>query len=271
MTGFYQPPQFGSNKPKFTGDEQGGAPPPFDPNSIAGLELWLDASDSSTITLSGSDITQWDDKSDNAHIMTPEGAGQEPSLIVAERNSRDVSRWVNANSDAMQSAVNSGISGSNFAYTFFGVIKLTTVVQFSTMLGLNPNDINDACAQIFGSHGGAGNKFFTDQWWPRGSKTDNTFNLSQWYFITFKCTDWDLQDSTGMSFWVDGVSEADSNYGGTATSTVVNNNWILGNWLSSRADMGWTGDIGEVLWYNTALSDANRILVQDYLSDRWGF
>jgi len=26
--GFYQPPQFGSNKPKFTGDEQGGAPPP---------------------------------------------------------------------------------------------------------------------------------------------------------------------------------------------------------------------------------------------------
>jgi len=27
--GFYQPPQFGSNKPKFTGDEQGGAPPPF--------------------------------------------------------------------------------------------------------------------------------------------------------------------------------------------------------------------------------------------------
>jgi len=26
LTGFYQPPQFGSNKPKFTGDEQGGAP-----------------------------------------------------------------------------------------------------------------------------------------------------------------------------------------------------------------------------------------------------
>jgi len=27
--GFYQPPQFGSNRPKFTGDEQGGAPPPI--------------------------------------------------------------------------------------------------------------------------------------------------------------------------------------------------------------------------------------------------
>jgi len=26
--GFYQPPQFGSNRPHFTGDEQGGVPPP---------------------------------------------------------------------------------------------------------------------------------------------------------------------------------------------------------------------------------------------------
>jgi len=33
--GFYQPPQFGSNKPKFTGDEQGGAPPPPTTNCYA--------------------------------------------------------------------------------------------------------------------------------------------------------------------------------------------------------------------------------------------
>jgi len=268
--GFYQPPQFGSNRPRFTGDEQGGVPPPFDPNSIAGLELWLDASDASTITLSGSDITQWDDKSDNAHILTPEGAGQEPSIVLAERNGRDVSRWINANSDAMQSAVNSGISGTNFAYTYFGVINLTTLVTFSTMLGLNPNDVNDGCAQQLGNIGGLA-RFETDQWNPRGQRTDNNFSLNTWFFIMIRCTDWALNPTTGTTFRVSGADEASSGYGGSGGGNLVDNNWILGNWLSSRVDMGWTGDIGEVLWYNTALSDANRDLVETYLSDRWGF
>ena len=33
----------------------------FDPRDIAGLELWLDASDASTITSSGTRVTNWDD------------------------------------------------------------------------------------------------------------------------------------------------------------------------------------------------------------------
>ncbi len=34
-----------------------------DPTDITGLILWFDAEDSSTITLNGSDVSQWDDKS----------------------------------------------------------------------------------------------------------------------------------------------------------------------------------------------------------------
>jgi len=37
MTGFYQPPQFGSNKPKFTGEVAGAPPPPSDDLRISAV------------------------------------------------------------------------------------------------------------------------------------------------------------------------------------------------------------------------------------------
>lgn len=42
----------------------------FWPIDIANCQLWLDAADLSTITLSGSNVTQWNDKSGNSTILT---------------------------------------------------------------------------------------------------------------------------------------------------------------------------------------------------------
>lgn len=42
-----------------------GGAPPFNPTSITGCQLWLDGSDTSSMTFSGSTITQWNDKSGN--------------------------------------------------------------------------------------------------------------------------------------------------------------------------------------------------------------
>jgi hypothetical protein len=38
------------------------------PSQIPGLALWLDAADSATVITSGANVTQWRDKSSNAHI-----------------------------------------------------------------------------------------------------------------------------------------------------------------------------------------------------------
>ena len=40
----------------------------FTPDQIPNLSLWLDANDVNTITLSGTSVTQWRDKSSNNHI-----------------------------------------------------------------------------------------------------------------------------------------------------------------------------------------------------------
>ena len=46
------------------------------PNSVNGLQTWLDAADSSTLTLSGSSITSWRDKSTNSYNYTAAGITQ---------------------------------------------------------------------------------------------------------------------------------------------------------------------------------------------------
>jgi len=50
----------------------------FTPADIA-TELWLDADDASTLTMSGSNVTQWDDKSGNARHFSQGTASLQPT------------------------------------------------------------------------------------------------------------------------------------------------------------------------------------------------
>ena len=56
---------------------------------VAGASLWLDADDASSLSLNGSLVTQWVDKSGNNRYATPGGAGSEPSLHTDGLNGRD--------------------------------------------------------------------------------------------------------------------------------------------------------------------------------------
>lgn len=55
--------------------------------------MWFDASDSSTITLDGSSVTQWADKSGNSHVATQSTASKRPALVSAGQNGLDVIRF----------------------------------------------------------------------------------------------------------------------------------------------------------------------------------
>ena len=52
----------------------------FSPTTISNCSLWLDAADSSTITLSGSAVTQWNDKSGNGGHATQSTSGNRPTF-----------------------------------------------------------------------------------------------------------------------------------------------------------------------------------------------
>jgi hypothetical protein len=56
----------------------------FDPRSIAGLRLWLDADDASTFTFNGTNVSQWRDKSgNNVHANQATAQNQPPYSATA--------------------------------------------------------------------------------------------------------------------------------------------------------------------------------------------
>lgn len=57
------------------------------------LALWLDANDSSTITLNGSTVSQWNDKSGNARHVSQNNASAQPEFAVTGLNSKPTLRF----------------------------------------------------------------------------------------------------------------------------------------------------------------------------------
>jgi len=55
--------------------------------------LWLDAADSSTITLNGSTVSQWNDKSGNGRHATQTTAANQPTYSVAALNGKSSIVW----------------------------------------------------------------------------------------------------------------------------------------------------------------------------------
>ena len=56
----------------------------------ASLALWLDAEDTSTITLNGSTVSQWDDKSGNGRHASQATASLQPTYLATGFNSKPV-------------------------------------------------------------------------------------------------------------------------------------------------------------------------------------
>lgn len=57
---------------------------------VAGYKVWLDASDTATITQSGGAVSQWTDKSANAYTFTQATAAYKPTTAANTQNGKNV-------------------------------------------------------------------------------------------------------------------------------------------------------------------------------------
>lgn len=62
----------------------------FDPRSVASLFAWYDASDQSSVTLNGSNVSQLNDKSGNGRNLTQATASLQPAYVSNGINGRSV-------------------------------------------------------------------------------------------------------------------------------------------------------------------------------------
>lgn len=216
------------------------APPPT-PDDISGLEGWYDADDSASLTLSGSDVTQWDDLSGNGRHL--EGVEGTPTLVSAGLNGRDIIRFAALDNMYVASANRATLSQPN---TFFAVMRYESG---SRSFAIDAEINSERHILALNESGGKGMYAGT---WATGGTSDTSWHI---FSALFDTTDSTLREDGAALFTGQDVGTRPfetTNIGGRSTSDGLN------------------GDVAEVLIYSRALTSQEIDDVESYLSSKWG-
>lgn len=253
--------------------------PPFTPDSIAGMELWLDAQDISTlwqdtagtvpVTNDLHSVLHWDDKSPNAYSFTAGGA---PAAYNATAG-------LNGNpSVRFGGSQGLGSTGLNLidTVTVFVVVELFTTPGVGVAYSVwRLNDAGGPTYQEYlpiniggyqphsfkGDHGGT----------AAGVGVADALDTSP-HRITYTFNNGDPTLPASYTFSIDGVTKTvltSGNFGGAPgdIASIGGRMVPLGPTFSGLGMSGW---IGEVIAYNSVLSAPDIANVEAYLSAKWG-
>ena len=228
---------------------------PFKPTDIGGCQLWLDASDSTTISLTGSTVTQINDKSGNAN-NTSSSTGT-VTYTATGLNSRP------AFSFNATGGFRGPISITGTTLTAFTVATLNSGVNYNgRLLGLANATQNDY------AYATTGQPFFCRNGGPNVSGYRNNTYMS-YQTNTFDIPFIGTSQFTGSSNITSingtpGTAVADANGSFSITK------YGFGCEGLSDAGVNWYGYCSEMILYNSLLSTPQRQQVEAYLAQKWG-
>jgi len=265
----------------------------FAPSDITGLQLWLDASDASTLydaTTGGSlvaadaSVARWEDKSGNDYHMTQATAGSRPARKTAIQGGLDVLRF-----DGTDDRMTLASSTSTFSFVHKDVATIFVAGKHGSTA--NPNsansfignraatndnigfqvDIDDRSSISFSdrlrvsvSAGGAvGSGIPVARNDEQDAVTANTyFMMSHVLDLTNGTAAERIASRINGGAAIKNNTDTDSPSASNATNDLQvgasgNNTGLL------------DGDICEILIYNSALSDTDREAVENYLLAKW--
>ena len=238
----------------------------FTPKALDTLNLWLDAADASTITLSGSDVTAWADKS---------GTGYTASVFTGDY------AGVISTTDGISS-----IYGSTYPFRMYipSFVWNNTFTQFIVAKGQYAIGTNLAADPL---NGGAWYKYMLTGNWQ-------LFSLSGLYGTDTRYIQGPGDQYPGQPATLPGVANTwaifciGSNLGATLSHYTLNGSSGLsflgytGGGVSAGSETGnfiingvstyslGYANLGEIVHYNRSLSVNERQQVEGYLAWKWG-
>lgn len=229
---------------------------PFLPTSISGCSLWLDAADASTLSLTGSNVTQWRDKSGldnhsvrlvNTPTLRPNSINGYPAVFLS--------------SNALQGTIAPTIAGTQ-VHSFMVLTPLTTSGDYPRYLALDDGaniEYNSVTGLLaFGRNGGNNISVFRMNIHATIAITYNTPHLVTSYAI-----------SSNHFIAADGAFAATSANSGTTGNFAISQ-WSVG--CDTGRGLQWNPQFycGEVLVYSRVLGRSQRQQVETYLAGKWG-
>lgn len=231
--------------------------------------LWLSAdrgvySDAGvTPAATTNNVRQWNDRSGNGRNAIQATTAERPNYVTGVLNGQPVLRYTAANNDRMLST---GLSTANVASVF-------VVGRYTTLPSPNPGLLQGSTSG-FGYSSDASQKSIglwvsssTSRPWGRGVQSDGTqrnvpevTTLSSNTLYLFNST---YDGSTIQQYVNNGVSGSVT-YNGTLRS------WTDVCIGCQAGTENWNGDIAEVIVYNVAVNSAQRIIIANHLSAKYG-
>jgi hypothetical protein len=244
----------------------------FPTSPVAGYKAWYDAADTATISLSGSAVTQWNDKSANAYNLTQGTSARRPQSGVNTMNSKNVITFDGNDVLLAATASNWTFMNNSTGATVFCVALFNDSVdpQYIMSTGgasgvnvgflMDRTDTDELDVRVI--RGVAGNNTST---LTSGALTDAT--AKYWSVVMDNAN---ATASARLRFRLNGGSELTGN---VLTNAASSSNPLQPLYVGSydtSGSYGTQGRIAEILIYSGILSDTDIALNNLYLANKWG-
>ena len=242
--------------------------PAFAPIDISGLQLWLDASDTSTlynataggslVTTDGAAIARWEDKSGNNRHIIQATSNARPLLKTSIKNGKNVLRFDGSNDALAIASSFANTSNTTFAFIAF---KHNSATQSGNgparILNVSFNGTDNRC------YAGSGSFFSSKIGAALGRTNTDQINTSRGIDLNSLLLAFGRNDDSAGQVFINGVSAGTKTpvNGGSATTQ----NLIVGGDANGYLN----GDVYEVLMYSAPLTTVQRQQVETYLNTKW--
>jgi hypothetical protein len=225
--------------------------------------LWLDAADAATVTLNGSTVSQWNDKSGNARHVSQATAGQQPTWNATGLNSKPTLVFDGSNDILLnQNAGSVGVTN----ISMFVVMRYVSASAEDLPFGIGSTGSVGQVRCFYRQNGGTTQGFAT--WGTDITFSSLTTDTGGAHHI-FEAVQ---GNSSSISLFRDGVAATGNPIALPGSASAVNFNGVslgslqgglVGSYYSNVA-------ISEAILIYSEASTDTRQRIEGYLAHKWG-
>jgi hypothetical protein len=250
--------------------------PPAFPIPLTNVVAWYDGADTSSISVSGTAVTQWNDKSGNSYNVTQSTSGSRPVSGVSTLNGWNVLNF-DGTDDYLTAATASNwtFMKSNTKYLICAVVRVGNVSNPDTYYGI----LNVSGSANTGTN--MNPDYRISRTWMRQFQTNSSDNnVYDNVITTFTANTWtslgSLSDpangtaaNRSLLYKNNGSAIQSNTETNSATTEAPGRPLEIGRYANTAGNMA--GSIAEIVILNaTGATDGNRTAIRDYFTEKWG-
>ena len=228
--------------------------------------LWLKAN--AGTSFNGNDISAWSDQSGNSNNAAQGTAADQPLYVASAANGHSSIDYDGTNHFMTVSDANSLDFGTG-DFTIVAVIRPDAVATDRQAIVCKTDGGDNGYRFITADNNGDAIKLVRGYQFNEGVESNNAvISNNNWFIVMAVVT-----GSTGnVQYYVNGAAAGSGTFGNSANTTATNTAdlYIGQKSFASSSVVNFNGDIPEVIMYNTAITEAQRIVLENYLGNKYG-